>query len=63
MNMRNVSPTLFIEGAGGEVDESVSLYIVGNAPIQTTGNVSLVIPNVAGLTPKNLTLYINGFRY
>jgi hypothetical protein len=62
-NLHNMSPTLFISGFGDAVTASVSLYIVGNAPIQTTSNVNLVIPKVAGLTPKNLTLYINGFRY
>jgi hypothetical protein len=62
-NTRNVSPTLFIQGFGGEVTNSATLFINGNAPTPINGNVSLVIPHVSGPTPKSITLYINGFRY
>lgn len=63
INANSLSPTLFIEGAGGISDETLTLFINGNVPTQTTGNVNLVIPVVYGANTKTLTLYINGFNY
>lgn len=59
----NLSPPLFIRGAGDNVEETVTLFISGIAPTQINSNVTLVIPSVNGVTAKNLTLYIHGFKY
>lgn len=54
---------LFVSGFGGDLSQTVKLFIDGDVFHAITGTSTLALPNVVGFQPSSAALYVNGFNY